>query len=110
VATLIAVYGLFMTPLGWKWAGFVWAYALLWFLVTDPVKLLAYRIFDPVKAETKPGSKIEDKPETKDESQPDAKDKSKPEAKPEATVEQKPDTKAEPKPEANAKTPTDLTP
>ena len=25
VATLIAVYGLFMTPLGWRWAGFVWA-------------------------------------------------------------------------------------
>ena len=50
VATLIAVYGLFMTPLGWRWAGFVWVYALAWFLVNDRVKLLAYRIFDPVKA------------------------------------------------------------
>jgi H+-transporting ATPase len=50
VATLIAVYGLFMTPLGWGWAGFVWGYALLWFLVNDRVKLLPYRIFDPVKA------------------------------------------------------------
>jgi H+-transporting ATPase len=50
VATLIAVYGLFMTPLGWGWAGFVWGYALLWFLLNDRVKLLAYRIFDPVKA------------------------------------------------------------
>jgi H+-transporting ATPase len=50
VATLIAVYGLFMTPLGWRWAGFVWAYALLWALVNDRVKLLAYRIFDPNKA------------------------------------------------------------
>jgi H+-transporting ATPase len=49
VATLIAVYGLFMTPLGWKWAGFVWGYALVWFLVNDRVKLLAYRIFDPTK-------------------------------------------------------------
>jgi len=47
VATLIAVYGLFMTPLGWGWAGFVWGYALAWFLVNDRVKLLAYRIFDP---------------------------------------------------------------
>jgi len=28
VATLIAVYGLFMTPLGWGWALFVWGYAL----------------------------------------------------------------------------------
>jgi len=50
VATLIAVYGLFMTPLGWKWAGFVWGYAIVWALVNDRVKLLAYRIFDPVKA------------------------------------------------------------
>jgi H+-transporting ATPase len=49
IATLIAVYGLFMTPLGWGWAGFVWGYALLWALVNDRVKLLAYRIFDPVK-------------------------------------------------------------
>ena len=47
VATLIAVYGLFMTPLGWGWAVFVWGYALAWFFVTDPVKILAYRILDP---------------------------------------------------------------
>ena len=50
LATLIAVYGLFMTPLGWSWALFVWGYALSWFLVTDPLKLLAYRILDPVKS------------------------------------------------------------
>ena len=29
IATLIAVYGLFMTPLGWGWAAFVWGYALV---------------------------------------------------------------------------------
>jgi H+-transporting ATPase len=52
IATLIAVYGLFMTPLGWGWAAFVWVYALAWFLVNDRLKLLAYRIFDPVKAQT----------------------------------------------------------
>ncbi len=50
VATLIAVYGLFMTPLGWGWALFVWGYALAWFLVNDRVKLAAYRIFDPTQA------------------------------------------------------------
>ncbi len=49
IATLIAVYGIFMTPIGWGWAGFVWGYALIWFLVNDRVKLLAYKIFDPVK-------------------------------------------------------------
>jgi H+-transporting ATPase len=51
-ATLIAVYGLFMTPLGWGWAFVVWVYALAWFLVNDRIKLLAYRIFDSVKART----------------------------------------------------------
>jgi len=50
VATLIAVYGVFMTPLGWGWALFVWGYALVWFLVTDRVKLFAYRVFDPTAA------------------------------------------------------------
>jgi H+-transporting ATPase len=49
VATLIAVYGLFMTPLGWGWALFVWGYALAWFLLNDRVKLLAYKLFDPIK-------------------------------------------------------------
>jgi H+-transporting ATPase len=52
IATLIAVYGLFMTPLGWGWAAFVWVYALAWFLVNDRLKLLAYRIFDPIKTKT----------------------------------------------------------
>jgi H+-transporting ATPase len=36
-----------MTPLGWKYAGFVWAYAIVWALFTDRLKLLAYRILDP---------------------------------------------------------------
>jgi H+-transporting ATPase len=46
IATLFAVYGFLMTPLGWGWASFVWGYALVWFLVNDRIKLLAYRIFD----------------------------------------------------------------
>jgi H+-transporting ATPase len=50
LATFIGVYGLFMTPLGWGWALFVWGYALAWALVSDRVKLLAYRIFDPAEA------------------------------------------------------------
>jgi H+-transporting ATPase len=52
VATLIAVYGLFMPPIGWGWALMVWGYSLAWFLVNDRIKLLAYRIFDPAKART----------------------------------------------------------
>ncbi|MBE0644336.1 MAG: plasma-membrane proton-efflux P-type ATPase [Bacteroidetes bacterium] len=53
IATWIAVYGLFMKPLGWDWALFVWGYALVWFLVNDRLKLLAYRIFDPIKPTTR---------------------------------------------------------
>jgi H+-transporting ATPase len=47
VATFIAVYGLFMAPIGWGWAALVWGYAMAWFLFNDQVKLAAYRIFDP---------------------------------------------------------------
>jgi H+-transporting ATPase len=47
VATLIAVYGFLMSPLGWGWAGFVWVYALAWALLNDRIKLLAYKILDP---------------------------------------------------------------
>ncbi|MEH2058214.1 MAG: plasma-membrane proton-efflux P-type ATPase [Nostoc sp.] len=50
LATLIAVYGLLMTPLGWRWALFVWGYAVIWFLVTDRVKLLAYRLLLPPRS------------------------------------------------------------
>jgi H+-transporting ATPase len=49
IATLIAVLGLFMEPLAWQWALFVWGYALVWFLINDFVKIQAYRIFDRQK-------------------------------------------------------------
>jgi len=45
VATIIAVYGLLMTPLGWTYAGIVWGYCLGVFLLQDLVKLAARRIF-----------------------------------------------------------------
>jgi len=118
IATLIAVYGVFMTPLGWKWAGFVWGYALIWFLINDRIKLLAYRIFDPVKTSpklsgndvSKSDSKTSAKPETKAEPKPD--DKNKSEA--EATVEPKSKDQEEPKPavkaESNPKAKPDLKP
>jgi len=49
VATVFAVFGILMTPIGWGWGLAVWGYALAWFLVNDRVKLLAYRVFDPTK-------------------------------------------------------------
>jgi H+-transporting ATPase len=50
VATLIAVYGLFMPSINWSWALMVWGYSTGWFLVNDRVKLLAYKILDPVQS------------------------------------------------------------
>ena len=46
LATFIAVHGFLMPPLGWKWAGVVWGYAAVWFVISDRAKLLAYRVMD----------------------------------------------------------------
>ena len=60
IATLIAVYGVLMTPQGWGRAGLVGAYARAWFLVNDRVNLAAYYWLDrrprrpPAKAEPTP--------------------------------------------------------
>ncbi|HVZ86731.1 MAG TPA: metal-transporting ATPase, partial [Polyangia bacterium] len=56
-ATLIAVYGLFMAPLGWGWALFVWGYALVWAIMNDRAKLLAYWVLDRHKVEPKADAK-----------------------------------------------------
>ena len=126
VATLIAVYGIFMTPLGWGWAGFVWGYAIIWALMTDRIKLLAYKIFDRTKphddskpdtmnktnAETALAPKIEDKAAPKPIDQPEAsaqpatkpddKPAPKPEGQPEAAPVPKTDDKPLPKPDDKA--------
>jgi H+-transporting ATPase len=54
LATFVAVYGVFMPPIGWSWALMVWGYSLVFFLLNDRVKLLAYRILDPAKAKAPP--------------------------------------------------------
>jgi H+-transporting ATPase len=115
-----------MTPLGWGWAGFVWGYALIWFLLNDRLKLLAYKIFDSVKAKTpsdlepqiakrayelyekggrKDGRAVQDWKnaeqeimQTKDKTQPEPKSETKPDSKSEA----KPDAKDEAKPYAKS--------
>ena len=45
IATFIAVYGFLMAPLGWYYAGIVWGYCLVLFVIQDWVKLAAYKIF-----------------------------------------------------------------
>ncbi len=44
LGTLIAVYGIFITPIGWEAALWIWAYCLLWFLINDAVKMWTYRL------------------------------------------------------------------
>ena len=46
LATFIAVYGIFMSPIGWSWAILVWGYALGGFLLEDRIKMAALPIFD----------------------------------------------------------------
>jgi len=44
VATLLAIYGVFMKPIGWDLAGIVWGYALLWFGFNELVKRGTHRL------------------------------------------------------------------
>jgi H+-transporting ATPase len=44
IGTLFAVYGVFMAPIGWGYAGFIWGYALLSFLITDQLKIHFFRL------------------------------------------------------------------
>jgi H+-transporting ATPase len=44
LGTLIAVYGFMITPIGWKYALWMWVYAMVWFMVNDVVKMFAYRL------------------------------------------------------------------
>jgi H+-transporting ATPase len=46
LATLVVVYGVFVSPIGWALAGFVWGYALLWFVITDFLKVYFYKLLD----------------------------------------------------------------
>ncbi len=44
IGTLIAVYGIFMEPIGWQMAGYIWIYSLVWWLFNDFVKVYTYKI------------------------------------------------------------------
>jgi len=44
MGTLIAVYGFMITPVGWEYALWIWAYALAWFVLNDVIKMAAYRL------------------------------------------------------------------
>lgn len=44
IGTLLAVFGVFMNPIGIELAAFVWGYALLAFLITDALKIHFFKI------------------------------------------------------------------
>ncbi len=46
IATLIAVYGFLIPPIGWRLAAIVWAYAIVVFLIIDQLKVRFYKFFD----------------------------------------------------------------
>jgi len=46
IATFFAVYGIFMEPIGWGLAGFVWIYAFAFFILNDFVKIRFDRLLD----------------------------------------------------------------
>jgi H+-transporting ATPase len=43
IGTLIAVYGLFMEPIGWTYAMYIWLYATGWFVLNDFIKVAVFR-------------------------------------------------------------------
>ncbi|MGW8248330.1 MAG: plasma-membrane proton-efflux P-type ATPase [Acidiferrobacterales bacterium] len=44
LGTLIAVFGVFIEPISWQQAGWMWAYALAWFVINDVGKWFAYKV------------------------------------------------------------------
>jgi len=44
LATLVAVYGWYISPIGWKLALFVWGYAIIAFVISDFLKVQAYKV------------------------------------------------------------------
>jgi len=44
IGTLIAVYGVLITPIGWENALWMWAYAMVWFVFNDAVKIATYKL------------------------------------------------------------------
>lgn len=45
LGTIFAVYGIFVTPIGWTYALLIWAYALTEFVLNDAIKVTVKRVF-----------------------------------------------------------------
>ncbi|MFU8653850.1 plasma-membrane proton-efflux P-type ATPase [Methanotorris formicicus] len=45
IGTIVAAEGIFMAPIGWKMALFMWFYAHLWMLINDEIKIILLRSY-----------------------------------------------------------------
>lgn len=46
IGTLFAVYGIFVTPIGWTYALCIWAYALAWLPISSAIAIAVRKLFD----------------------------------------------------------------
>ena len=46
LATMLVINGIYVSPLNWKLAGFVWLYSLVAFVITDLMKVRFYKVLD----------------------------------------------------------------
>jgi len=53
IATLIVIFGFLLPAMSWKLALFVWGYALVAFIITDFLKIQAYKVLDHSKMKFK---------------------------------------------------------
>jgi H+-transporting ATPase len=58
VATFIVVYGALMAPIGWALALVVWGYAMVFFLITDSLKVPLYKFLDRASATIQNGKAV----------------------------------------------------
>jgi len=58
LGTLIAVYGIFFTPIGGECALWMWLYALLWFVVDNAAKMFTYRLLRTLEGRQDSGDTV----------------------------------------------------
>ncbi|QKI89505.1 plasma-membrane proton-efflux P-type ATPase [Thiomicrorhabdus xiamenensis] len=51
IGTLFAVYGLFVTAIGWEMALLVWSYAIAWMLINNAVKIVTVKLLNRYQKE-----------------------------------------------------------
>ncbi len=44
LATIIAVYGIWITPISWEYALYLWIYAIAWFIFNDSIKMWTFKL------------------------------------------------------------------